>query len=102
MLVTLKPTGYISQVSATCRQSVKDPDLKLTSGRIPLLSPEFDDILKVVHSFHDGSLGCASFDYHGPMAFIDMMWFGRELGYNPKPIIGGVFLFDLNDKNQVT
>jgi hypothetical protein len=65
------------------------------------LSPEFDDILKVVYSFHDGSLGCASFDYHGPMAFIDMMWFGPELGYNPKPIIGGVFWFDLNHLTQV-
>ena len=65
------------------------------------MKEEFDDILKVVHSFHDGSLGCASFDYHGPMAFMDMMWFGRELGYNPKPIIGGVFWFDLNDLTQV-
>lgn len=71
--------------------------MKLPSGRIPLLSPEFDYVLKVVHSFHDGSLGCASFDRHGPSAFIDLMWFGPELGYNPKPIIGGIFWFDLND-----
>ena len=71
--------------------------MKLRSGQIPLLSPEFDHILKVVHSFHDGSLGCASFDYLGSMMFIDTMWFGSELGYNPKPIVGGIFWFDLND-----
>ncbi len=31
------------------------------------------------------------------MAFIDTMWFGSELGYNPSPIIGGLFWFDLID-----
>ena len=75
--------------------------MKLPSGRIPLLSPEFGDILKVVHSFHDGSLGRASFDYHGPMAFIELMWYGPKLSYYPKPIIGGVFWFDLYDLTQV-
>ena len=75
--------------------------MKLPSGQIPLLSPEFDNILEVVHSFHDGCLGRATFDYHGPMAFIEMMWFGPELRYNPKPIIGGVFWFDLYDLTQV-
>lgn len=35
------------------------------------------------------------------MAFIDLIWFGHELSYNPKPIIGGVFWFDLNDLTEV-
>ena len=35
------------------------------------------------------------------MAFIDTMWFGAELGYNPRPIIGGLFWFDLTDLKQV-
>ena len=35
------------------------------------------------------------------MAFIDTMWFGAELGYNPRPIIGGLFWFDLTDLKEV-
>ncbi len=75
--------------------------MKLPSDRIPLLSPDFDDILKATHSFHDGSLACACFDFHGPMAFIGTIWFGQELGYNPQPIIGGVFWFDLSELTKV-
>lgn len=75
--------------------------MKLPAGRVPLLSSGFDEVLETVHSFHDGSLGFAHFDYLGPMAFIDSMWFGPELLYNPKPVIGGVFWFDIDDWNEV-
>ena len=75
--------------------------MKLPSGRISLISEEFDDILEAVGHFHDGNLGCASFTPEGPMAFIDLIWFGHELSYNPRPIVGGVFWFDLNDLAEV-
>lgn len=75
--------------------------MKISKDPISLTSPEFHEILTAVDFFHDGTLGCACFDFHGPMAFIDTMWFGPELGYNPKPIIGGIFWFDLNDLKEV-
>ncbi len=73
----------------------------LPAGRIPLISGEFDGILEAVDHFHDGNLGCASFTAEGLMAFIDSIWFGHELSYNPRPIIGGVFWFYLNDLTEV-
>jgi hypothetical protein len=92
---------YCALFDPPWRSIGEEPAMKLPEGRIPLISPEFNEIMAAVHSFHDGSLGCASFDYLGPMAFIDTMWFGPELGYNPKPIIGGLFWFDLNGMMQV-
>jgi hypothetical protein len=82
-------------------QTTKGSPMRLSSGPIPLISHEFDDILEAVGSFHDGNLCCASFTAEGPMAFIDLIWFGQELSYNPRPIIGGVFWFDLNDLREV-
>ncbi len=50
----------------------------------------------MVDGFHDGVIGCAHFDGgHEQMMFIELMHFGPGLNYNPKPILGGVFWFDL-------
>ncbi len=100
-LLILELRGYFSLLGQSRCNIEQLATMKLPEGRIALASPEFNNILTAVHSFHDGTLGCACFDYLGPMAFIDTMWFGPELGNNPKPIIGCLFWFDLNELKQV-
>ncbi|WP_347311901.1 hypothetical protein [Defluviimonas sp. SAOS-178_SWC] len=67
-----------------------------------LTSREFLSVLDAVHGFHDGAIGCAYFgEPSEQMVFVEQMYFGSEYLYNPKPILGGVFWFDLPVPNVV-
>ncbi|WP_421701341.1 hypothetical protein [Aliiroseovarius sp.] len=71
------------------------PPLRLPEGRVALNSEEFASILSAVGDFHDASIGCATFCRPSEQSiFIEEMYFGPELLYNPMPIFGGMFWFD--------
>lgn len=76
--------------------------ISLPDGRVALGSDAFELVLDAVCGFHDGSIGCASFfDPTEQTIFIEMMYFGGELQYNPKPIIGVMFWFDIPVSKEV-